>query len=248
VTCTQLHEAWSVEPSCDWSLLQPRRSCDLQLSWHLLSAAGNTCLSVQSLVHVITFRCHFLVAHSAYPIVTGVYVGVDMPHAVMLMDQRSCYYSATLVIVYVPRSDLLAPCDGTQLLTRITIIQLTKSTPLPPPTNLHVYTGEILVLQENLFLYRVQKGVCELVYSAVLHCTCQNMKCHPPYCKKASISFNWLKKNHHSNQLPYYIEVRWPSDVPTCNISWRCHICSPELIQSSVTVRISSEHCVFSLW
>lgn len=60
----------------------------------------------------------------------------------------------------VTRSEFLGVCDETQLLTRITTIQLTKS---PPPMNLHVYTGEILVLQENLFLYRVQKGVCELV-------------------------------------------------------------------------------------
>ena len=62
----------------------------------------------------------------------------------------------------VPRSELLTACDGTQLLTRITTIQLTKSNP-PPPKNLYVYTAEILVLQENIFLYRVQKGLCELV-------------------------------------------------------------------------------------
>jgi len=43
------------------------RSYDLRLCWHLLSLAGNTCLSIQSLVPVITFRCYFIVAHSAYP-------------------------------------------------------------------------------------------------------------------------------------------------------------------------------------
>jgi serine/threonine protein kinase len=30
------------------------------LCWHLLSLAGNTCLSIQSLVPQITVRCHFL--------------------------------------------------------------------------------------------------------------------------------------------------------------------------------------------
>ena len=43
------------------------RSCDLRRSWHLLSWAANTCLSNQSLVPVIAFRCHFFVSHSAYP-------------------------------------------------------------------------------------------------------------------------------------------------------------------------------------
>jgi len=37
------------KPSCDWSLPQKRRSYDLRLSWHLMSATGNTYLSIQSL-------------------------------------------------------------------------------------------------------------------------------------------------------------------------------------------------------
>ena len=85
----------------------------------------------------------------------------------------------------VPGSELLAASDGTRLLTRINTTQLTKST--TPPPNLYVYTAEILVLQENLFLYRTQKGVSELVSSAILHCTCQNMKFPPPYHKSARI-------------------------------------------------------------
>ena len=55
------------QPSCDWFRPQLRRASDLRLCWHLLSSAGNTCLSIQSLVLVMTFRCHFFVAHSAYP-------------------------------------------------------------------------------------------------------------------------------------------------------------------------------------
>jgi hypothetical protein len=37
------------------------RSCDLRRCWHLLSWAGNTCLSIQSVVPVIAFRCHLFV-------------------------------------------------------------------------------------------------------------------------------------------------------------------------------------------
>ena len=46
---------------CDWLRPEPR------LATLLLSSARNTCLSIDSLVPVITFRCHFSVAHSAYP-------------------------------------------------------------------------------------------------------------------------------------------------------------------------------------
>ena len=52
-------------------LPQPGRSCDLRLSWHLLSAAENTYVSIQSLVHVITFRCHFLMPTSPIPVTPG---------------------------------------------------------------------------------------------------------------------------------------------------------------------------------
>ena len=42
------------------------RSYDLRLSWHLMSAVGNTCLSIQSLwsSRVAAFRCHYFVAQS----------------------------------------------------------------------------------------------------------------------------------------------------------------------------------------
>jgi len=56
---------WNSRP-----VIGPGRS--LRRCWHLLSWAGNTRLSIPrfdpwSLVRVITFRCHFFVAHSAYP-------------------------------------------------------------------------------------------------------------------------------------------------------------------------------------
>jgi hypothetical protein len=40
--------------------LVPARSWGWRRCWHLLSRTGNTCLSIQSLVPVTTFRCHFL--------------------------------------------------------------------------------------------------------------------------------------------------------------------------------------------
>ena len=74
-----LHASKSSVVSTIWNsrpVIGPSRShghrCDLRLLWHLLSAAGNICLSIQSVVHVATFRCHFFVAHSAYPSFTGV--------------------------------------------------------------------------------------------------------------------------------------------------------------------------------
>jgi len=48
---------------CDWLRPEPRLATLL----HLLSSARNTCLSIESLVPVITFRCHFFVAHFTYP-------------------------------------------------------------------------------------------------------------------------------------------------------------------------------------
>ena len=54
-------------PSCDWFGTQLRRSRHLRLCWHLLVIAGIAYLSIQSLVPVIKFRCHFFVAHSTYP-------------------------------------------------------------------------------------------------------------------------------------------------------------------------------------
>ena len=63
------------KPSCDWSLPQKRRSYDLRLSWHLMSATGNTCLSIQSviqsLVRVTALRCHYFVAQSPMPLSSG---------------------------------------------------------------------------------------------------------------------------------------------------------------------------------
>jgi hypothetical protein len=47
--------------------LVPARSWGWRHCWHLLSSAGNTCLSIQSLVLAVKFRCHFFVSHSAYP-------------------------------------------------------------------------------------------------------------------------------------------------------------------------------------
>jgi hypothetical protein len=44
----------------------------------MLSAAGNTCLSIQSPVPVITFRCHFFVAHSYCPSFLGL-LPTDVP-------------------------------------------------------------------------------------------------------------------------------------------------------------------------
>ena len=38
-----------------------------------LSTTENTCLSIQSLVLVTTFRCHFFVSHSAYPTFWGLH-------------------------------------------------------------------------------------------------------------------------------------------------------------------------------
>jgi hypothetical protein len=52
---------WSCRPVIGSGPKQ-RRSCDLRRCWHLLSRTGNTCLSIQSLVPVTTFRCHFLVS------------------------------------------------------------------------------------------------------------------------------------------------------------------------------------------
>jgi hypothetical protein len=48
---------------CDWLRPEPR----LPTLLHVLSSARNTFLSIESQVPVITFRCHFFVAHSAYP-------------------------------------------------------------------------------------------------------------------------------------------------------------------------------------
>ena len=48
---------------CDWLRQEPR----LPTLLHVLSSARNTFLSIESQVPVITFRCHFFVAHSAYP-------------------------------------------------------------------------------------------------------------------------------------------------------------------------------------
>jgi hypothetical protein len=60
-----LSTIWSCRPVIGYGPKQ-RRSCDLRRSWHLLSRTGNTCLSIQSLVPVTTFRCHFLVSHRPY--------------------------------------------------------------------------------------------------------------------------------------------------------------------------------------
>jgi hypothetical protein len=47
-------------------------SWDWRRFWHLFSSLENTCLSIQSLVLTVTFRCHFFVSHSAYPSFTPV--------------------------------------------------------------------------------------------------------------------------------------------------------------------------------
>jgi hypothetical protein len=44
----------------------PVRSWGWRRWWHVLSLTGNTCLSIQSLVPVTIFRCHFLVSHRPY--------------------------------------------------------------------------------------------------------------------------------------------------------------------------------------
>jgi hypothetical protein len=46
--------------------LVPARSWGWRRCWHLLSTAGNTCLSIQSLVLADKFRCHFFVSQSNY--------------------------------------------------------------------------------------------------------------------------------------------------------------------------------------
>ena len=45
-----------------WFRSQHRRSFDSLLFWHLLRSAGNSCLSIQSLVPWVTNRCHFIQA------------------------------------------------------------------------------------------------------------------------------------------------------------------------------------------
>jgi len=63
-------QACSVQFEVDVLWLVPAQSWGWRRFWHLLSSAGNTCLSSQSLVPVITFRCH-----SCFPLRLSQFLG-----------------------------------------------------------------------------------------------------------------------------------------------------------------------------
>ena len=77
---------------------------DLRRSWRLLSSTGNTCLSIQSLVPVIAFRCHFFVAHSAYPTFTRLGINLFPSFA----NRATCLPTLiTLISAHVPIPPIL---------------------------------------------------------------------------------------------------------------------------------------------
>jgi len=59
------------QSTTDWAVLWLVRSYDLRLSWHLMSAIRNTCLSIHSLwsSRVAAHRCHYFVAQSPLTLV-----------------------------------------------------------------------------------------------------------------------------------------------------------------------------------
>jgi len=82
-TCYSLVQACSAQFEVAVLWLVPAQSWGWRRFWHLLSSAGNTCLSSQSLVPVIAFRCHSFVSHSAYPSFWGLF-GVMMWNGVLI--------------------------------------------------------------------------------------------------------------------------------------------------------------------
>ena len=75
----------------------------------ILVGAGNTCFSLQSLVHVITFRCHFFVAHSVYPTFTGLlptFITLSSAHVpippILRASTTVVCYKGTSVIFHTP--------------------------------------------------------------------------------------------------------------------------------------------------
>jgi len=71
-----------------WFVIGYGRSPDSRVCSHVLSSERNTCLSIGSLVPVITFRCHFFVAYYAYHSLWPLMLGYNMFSHHMVLHPR----------------------------------------------------------------------------------------------------------------------------------------------------------------
>jgi hypothetical protein len=91
-----------------------------RLCWHLLSSAGNTWLPIQFLVLWITLRCHYFVAHSAYPsfraliwtVVGCIVIFVLLQCIVCLKFEGDVWQNGRKLFVNVLRCRVLSACYG----------------------------------------------------------------------------------------------------------------------------------------